>query len=184
MADVDAISNAVSRSSTVVSLLGPNTLFGLDPKAFSDFYEQLFDLMRQHGVRRVFGMSTLSFPQPQDTFSIQRLLILILVLIVANKGYQTAVAIARAFEEHADGLDWTVYRIAGIPGGSDEKSWKEDREDGEAFEGWIGHPGWTAGQKRGALARWLVDAVEDGKPQWIGKMPAVSRLARSKKKAA
>ena len=140
--------------------------------------------MRATGVRRIYAMSTLSYPQPNDVFSIIRLLVVALVFIVVNKGWQTARGIARVFDDERSGdIDWTVFRIAGIPGGCDEEAWRRDREDGEVFEGWIGEKGWTAGQKRGALARWLVDAVEDGKVEWVRKMPAVSRLAGSKRRA-
>jgi hypothetical protein len=163
----------------VVSLLGPNTLRGIQPEIYHDFYKLLFSQMRAHGVRRIFAMSTLSVHVPQDSFSLERLAIIALVRVVVPAGYQTVHRICAAFLEHGEGLDWTVYRIAGIPGGSDAKSWREDREDGEVFEGWVGEKGWTTSQRRGALARWLVDAVEDGKERWIGKMPAVSRLAGS-----
>lgn len=146
------------------------------------FYTRLFPLMRSHNVRRIYAMSTLSYSDPNDKFSLYRLLIVALVFIVVNKGWRTARGMARAFESAGEDIDWTVYRIAGIPGGCDEESWRKDREDGEAFEGWIGEEGWMHWQRRGALARWLVDAVEDGKEKWIGKMPAVSRLAGSKRK--
>lgn len=138
--------------------------------------------MRAHAVRRIFSMSTLSYPQPADRFSLIRTLIVAFVFVVANRAWQTARGLARVFEEEAGGVDWTVFRIAGIPGGCSEEAWWWDRGDGEAFEGWVGERGWCASQRRGALARWLVDAVEDGKEQWIGKMPAVSRLAGSKRK--
>ncbi len=52
------------------------------------------------------------------------------------------------------------------------------------FVGWIGEKGWSFSQKRAALTRWLVDAAEVGTTEWVGKMPAVSRLAGSKRKAA
>jgi hypothetical protein len=139
--------------------------------------------MRQHNTRRIFAMGTISIPQPSDRFSLGRLLIVLLIRLLANSAYQSILGIGRVFAEQAEGIDWTVYRIAGIPGGSDDAAWTRDREDGEAFEGYIGHSGWGLSQKRGALARWLVDAAEDGKAQWIGKMPAVSRLAGSKRKA-
>ncbi|KIX08911.1 uncharacterized protein Z518_03568 [Rhinocladiella mackenziei CBS 650.93] len=184
LTDTDALSTAVSKCRIIVSLLGPNDLFNIQPTIYVDFYSSLFTLMRQHGVRRIFAMGTLSIPNSNDTFSLTRALTVLLVRIIVNRGYQTALAIGRVFKERADGLDWTVFRIAGIPGGSDEASWRSDREDGDTFEGWIGQQGWSSFQKRGALARWLVDAVEDGKAQWIGKMPAVSRLAGSQRKDA
>lgn len=182
LADREALSKAISQSSVILSLMGPNTFRGMDPATFIGFYKLVFDLMREHGVRRIFGMSTLSYWQPDDAFSLVRWLLASLVFVVAHYGWRTARGIAQTFQDHGQGLDWTVYRIAGIPGGSDEASWKADREDGESFEGGVGQKGWTASQRRGALARWLVDAAEDGKAQWIGKMPAVSRLAGSKRR--
>lgn len=147
------------------------------------FYELVFSLMREHGVRRIYGMSTLSYWAPEDAFSVLRWLMATLVFIVANKAWRAVRGIAQTFRDHGDGLDWTVYRIAGIPGGSDEASWRADREDGLVYEGGVAQAGWTWRQKRAALARWLVDAVEEGKTEWVGKMPAVSRLAGSTRRA-
>jgi nucleoside-diphosphate-sugar epimerase len=183
LTDKDALSGAVAQSAVVVSLLGPNTIRGINPEIYFDFYKELFQQMRAHAVRRIFAMSTLSYSVPEDRSSLKRGLLVALVRTVVPLGYQTVHRLCQAFLEHAEGLDWTIFRIAGIPGGSDEASWRQDREDGEAFEGWVGEEGWCTSQRRGALARWLVDAVEDGKPQWIGKMPAVSRLAGSARRA-
>jgi hypothetical protein len=140
--------------------------------------------MRTHGVRRIFAMGTISIPAEGDAFSISRLLIVGLVRAVANSAYATITQVGELFANEAgEGIDWTVYRIAGIPGGSDEASWRADREDGDVFEGFIGEKGWSLSQKRGALARWLVDAVGDGKEKWIGKMPLVTRYAGSGRRA-
>jgi hypothetical protein len=155
----------------------------MKPAIYVGFYSSLFNVMRENNVRRIFAMGTISIPQPDDHFSIFAFLIVLLVMVVVYPAYRTIRSIGTVFEEKANGLDWTVYRIAGIPGGHDEQSWKRDRDDGDSFEGSIGAKGWSGSQKRAALARWLVDAVEDGKPQWIGKMPAVSRLTGSKRKS-
>lgn len=91
--------------------------------------------------------------------------------------YQSILKVGDVFakEGAGNGIDWTVFRIAGIPGGDDEESWKKDRNEGAGhFVGWVGEKGWSMNQKRGALARWLVDAIEGGADQWIGKMPAVA----------
>ncbi|KAI8682319.1 NAD(P)-bd-dom domain-containing protein [Fusarium sp. Ph1] len=151
--DAEALSTAVSKSYVVVSLLGPNiSSWKQDPSLLADFYRHsLFPSMRQHGVKRVYAMGTLSIVRPEDSRSLLRYGI----------------------------VTFTIFRIAGIPGESDHESWKRDREDGKAFVGWVAETGWTMSQKRGALARWLVDAVEGGLTDWIGKMPAVSKLAGS-----
>ncbi|KAH8592688.1 hypothetical protein B0O99DRAFT_674379 [Bisporella sp. PMI_857] len=64
-----------------------------------------------------------------------------------------------------EGLDWLVFHIAGIPGRCDEKSWPKNREDGEAFEDWVGENGWSTSSKscwvaagRELVAR-LVDTI-------------------------
>ncbi|KAJ6440918.1 DDHD domain-containingprotein [Purpureocillium lavendulum] len=181
LTDKDALDAAVSESRVVVSLLGPNTLRYINPGTFTDFYESLFLAMRKHEVKRIFAMSTLSYGQSQDSFSAVRWLLISLVFFVGHFAWRTARSIGWTFEERAADLDWTVFRIAALEGASDEASWRTGREDGESYEGWIGKKGWSASQNRAALTRWLVDAVENGKGQWIGKMPAVSRLAGSGK---
>ena len=157
--------------------MGLPSLLGVQPLVYTNFYSTLFDIMRQHKIRRIFTMGTISISSPNDAFSLLRFLAVLFLRIFVNAVYQTVTGIARIFEEQGHDLDWTIYRIAGIPGGSDEASWRKDRDDGDAFEGWVGHEGWSFSQRRGALARWLVDAVEDGKKQWIGQIPAVSSLA-------
>ncbi|KAK0643859.1 hypothetical protein B0T16DRAFT_392320 [Cercophora newfieldiana] len=183
ISDIDALSTAISRSTAIISLLGPNTFSGFKPALYPDFYRSIFPLMRTHGVRRIFAMGTLSIPDPKDAFSLARLALVGLVRVVAGAAYRSIIGVGEVFAKEAgEDVDWTVFRIAGIPGGSDEASWKADREDGEVFEGYAGEKGWTLSQRRGALARWLVDAVEDGKEKWIGKMPLVSRYGGSGKR--
>ncbi|KAK7417263.1 hypothetical protein QQX98_004697 [Neonectria punicea] len=83
--------------------------------------------------------------------------------------------LAAAFDNEAQGLDWTVFRIAQIPGESDEKSWKMDRAADGVYAGPVGGKGWNSSLKRAALAKWIVDNTASEK--WLSKMPALSRLA-------
>ncbi|KAH7133645.1 hypothetical protein EDB81DRAFT_109173 [Dactylonectria macrodidyma] len=183
MTDIPKLSSAVAQSGAIISLLGPNSLRVSDPHLFADMYSKsVFPLMREHSVSRILAMGTVSISQPQDHFSWISWFLVLLVRVVANIAYRNVLNIAHVFENEATGLDWTVFRIAGIPGGSDEASWRKDRLDGDTFVGWLAHDGWSVRQKRAALARWLVDAVEGGADDWIGKMPVVSRLAGSKSK--
>ena len=163
-------------------MLGPITTRAFPIDTYSSFYLSLFALMREHHVRRIFAMATAAVSQPGDQFAFTRFLLVLVVRTLAQSAYRAMHEIARVFAEEAEGIDWTVYRIAGIPGGCSEEEWRRDREDGEVFEGCIGEKGWWVMQKRGALARWLVDAAEDGKEKWIGKMPAVGKLAWSEKR--
>ncbi|KAM5346151.1 hypothetical protein ACJ41O_009156 [Fusarium nematophilum] len=181
MDDTQSLSKAIAKSYAIVSLLGP-TLGdrSADPEFLPKVYKSyIFPLMREHGVRRIYAMGTLSITQPNDSWSLLRSAVVLLVRTVAGGAYRTIIGIGEVFEKDGGDLDWTVYRIAGIPGGSDKESWERDREDGKAFVGWVAEKGWTMSQRRGALARWLVDAVEGGLQEWVRKMPAVSRLQGS-----
>ncbi|RYP24667.1 hypothetical protein DL765_000394 [Monosporascus sp. GIB2] len=186
--DVEALSIAVAESSMILSLLGPNSTTSLtampDPSIYLDFYSRLFPLMRQHGTKRIMAMSTPSAGQPEDRFHILMALVVLLVRFIAPKAYQTVQGIANVFKEQAQGLEWIVYRIAGIPGASDEEGWRKGRESGGVHAGYVGDGTWGFTTNRSALARWLVDAVEDeeGIRSWIGKLPAVSGLSASKVK--
>lgn len=162
----------------IVSLLGPVAIRMTDPAQYANFYkESIFPLMREHSVKRIYAMGTISIRRPEDRFSFVRWLIRLLIMTIAMTVYKNVLAIEKVFETEATDLEWLVYRIAGIPGETDEASWRVDREEGKTFVGWVGEKGWQASQKRAALTRWLVDAVEGGAEEWIGKMPAVSKLA-------
>ncbi|KAL2832475.1 hypothetical protein BDW59DRAFT_139311 [Aspergillus cavernicola] len=177
MDDLDALSTAMANCSIVISLLGPNILDRkMSPTLFADMYKtSVFPLMRQHGIRRILAMGTISIVRPEDHWTLARSALVPLVRIFANSAYQNILNIKNVFDHGANGLDWTVFRIAQIPGNPDEESWRRDREDGEAFVGWVGENGWTSSQRRGALARWLVDAAEGKAEDWVGKMPAVCK---------
>jgi hypothetical protein len=166
----------VAQSKAIISLLGPSGTNLPNPNPYIPFYSALFPLMRKHGVKRILAMSTVSAPDEQDGFSLIRWLLVTLIRFLIPAAYRLMLDIARVFREEATGLDWTVFRLGMLPGGSDEASWARDREEG-VFAGNVGGE-WKAWIKRGALARWLVDAVEaegDGAGQWVGKLPAVSK---------
>lgn len=154
----------------------------MDNRLYADIYaKNVFPLMREHSVRRILAMGTVTISSPDDGFSLLRWLGINLVYFMARSAYHNIINIGKVFDTEAEGLDWTVFRIMAIPGGSDAESWRNDREDGEAFVGSVSGEGWSFSQKRSALARWLVDAVEGKADEWIGKMPAVSRLSGSKR---
>ncbi|KAF9889467.1 hypothetical protein FE257_007370 [Aspergillus nanangensis] len=178
--DINALSNAVSNCSTVISFLGPAASMKLaSTTVYADYYRAMFPLMRQHGVRRIFAMGTISIHQDEDRWSFAQFSIEWMVRIIANGPYHNIISIQKLFEEKevTRDIDWTVFRIGNISGaGDDMEVWARDREDGDIYVGPLGAAGWSHSQKRARLARWLVDATEDGATEWIGQMPAVSKL--------
>ncbi|KAL3430024.1 mediator complex subunit 27-domain-containing protein [Aspergillus tetrazonus] len=183
--DLPTLSAAIARTKVVISLLGPNIIRMSNPTLFADIYKTLvFPLMREHGVRRIFAMGTPSISRPEDSWTLFTAVVIPIIRIFAHSAYANVRAIGDAFEQHADGLDWTVFRIAAIPGNHDEESWRTDREDADVFVGWVGEKGWTPSQKRGALARWLVDAAEGGADEWSSSSPSTSSTSNAWEMAA
>ncbi|KAI0532946.1 hypothetical protein GGR58DRAFT_488487 [Xylaria digitata] len=178
--DTDALSRAVAKCPAIISLLGPKINDRIEsPTLYVDMYKNnIFPLMRKHNVRRILAMGTVSIGRPEDSWTFLRPMIVLFVRLMASAAYQNIINVAATFEHEATDLDWTVYRIAHIPGDSDEESWKNDREEdgGRPFVGWIGQKGWKVYMKRAVLTRWLADAVEGKADEWIGKMPAISHM--------
>ncbi|KAK3900511.1 hypothetical protein C8A05DRAFT_45659 [Staphylotrichum tortipilum] len=178
MSTPSPLSTAVSKSHSIISLLGPdiNRDNAIDPTTFSTFFSStLFPLMREHGVRRILAMGTLSIKLPEDRWTLLQSAAILFMRTLHGNLYRVIHHIRDAFEQEGGDLDWTIFRIAQIPGGSDEESWRKDREDGEVFAGMIGEAGWTGTTRRGALAKWLVDELERGDGRWLRKLPAVGR---------
>lgn len=147
---------------------------------YSGFYKDaVFPMMRQHGIRRIFAMGTRTLKQPEDRWSLMQTMVTTLMPYLANGPYQKIIGVKNVFEHDAGDLDWTVFRIASIPGEADEASWEKNRDIGKLFTGYVGETGWTATVDRALLARWLCDAAESGAVEWVRKWPAVSRLAGS-----
>jgi NAD(P)H-binding len=174
MDDGGAISEAVSKCNVVLSILGPNNLRPISPTLFPDQYRRVWAGMRQHNVKRIYAMGTVSIVEPKDRFSILSWLMVWAVYLFANSAWQNIVNLGKAFETEAQDLDWTIYRVALVRGGDDEQTWRDQRL-GELFEGWKAEPGWTGSIRRAELARWLVDAAE-GKAvkDWARSKPIVS----------
>ncbi|KAK9421387.1 putative NAD(P)-binding domain-containing protein [Seiridium unicorne] len=160
--DRDALSPAIARCSVIPPLLGPqlsNTNIG--PSLFADIYRSsVLSLMRRHGTRRIFAMGTITIQRPEDHWTLLRFIAVSFLRLFFGVMYQNIINLADAFDNNAKDLDWTVFRIAAIPGKSDEASWKKDRDDEDIFIGAIGEKGWMPSTNRSLLARWLADAAE------------------------
>ena len=176
MSDDAAISAVMAQCSVVVSLLGPSISDrSVGPTMYPELYKSIvFPMMRRHGVRRIFAMGTLTIRQPEDRWTLMQTAVVPLMRLFANSLYQNIIGVGNVFTQDASDLDWTIFRIAGIPGEADEVSWKKNRDGGKVFAGAIGEPGWTSSINRALLARWLCDSAESGAAEWIGKMPALA----------
>jgi hypothetical protein len=182
MDDTAALSSVIAKSFMILSFLGPNSIRAPAPFPYPGYYSTIFPIMRQHGLKRIMAMSTVSVAEPGDGFSLLRYLLVLLVRLVVPAAYRAMLDIAKVFQEEANDLDWTLFRVAMIPGGHDEESWMKSRED-ITYAGYVGDKTWKYWVRRGALARWLVECAEGGQEQWVHKLPAVSNLSDGKAKS-
>lgn len=139
--------------------------------------------MRQHQVKRILIMNTVSVYQPDDAYSFLRWLAQLVIWAVAGIAQKNMYAMERLLtdKEQSKDIEWTAFRLGFIPGGSDEQSWRKDRA-GDVYAGPVGTHGWSIWVKRAQLAKWLVEAAEGGAQEWVYRMPAVSRLVGNKSK--
>lgn len=181
MNDLNTFSTAIDGCSTIISHLGAQiTDTHIAPSMYADIYRKtVVPAMRNHGVKRIFLMGTMAIQRPEDSWVLMTPLILTYMKLFARAVYHNILNVADLFENEVQDLDWTIFRIAAIPGESDAESWRKGREEGKLYVGPLGAKGWTMNTNRSLLARWLVDSAESGAPEWVRKMPAVTRLAGS-----
>ncbi|KAH6885191.1 hypothetical protein B0T10DRAFT_608413 [Thelonectria olida] len=176
ISNLRALSEAMAETSVVLSLLGPNIADKkIEPDVFATQYlGSVFPLMRKFGVRRIIAMGTISISRPEDRWTMFQTMVSVFMRLFASAIYKNMQNLAIAFEKNAIDLDWTVFRIAQIPGEADEASWKADRGE-ETYVGPVGEKGWSSSIKRAALTKWMVDNMES--EACFSKMPSLSKLA-------
>ncbi|KAH7119451.1 NmrA family protein [Dactylonectria estremocensis] len=173
MDDIERLGNAVSKASVVISLLGPNGKVKGGEFPYPGYYSAIFPLMRRHSVKSILALATVSVEDTNDKSSFIRRALVTGVKYGFAAGYRTMVGIGRVFQEEAEALNWTVFRVGMVQGEHDEGSWKKDRDD-PIFAGQVGETGWTWYIRRGAMAKWLVDRIEDDDDVVGSRTPALS----------
>ncbi|KAK7214639.1 hypothetical protein V2G26_002642 [Clonostachys chloroleuca] len=175
MDDREALTKALSGVDIILSLLGPTIGAPISP--FEDYYRNVvFPAMRDNNVKRIIASSTVSAPDPKDSFVFRVTLIKLLVRVLAPGAIPSIQAVAKVFREEATDLEWTLFRFQNIVGQTDEESWKKDRE-GFIHAGYLGDSKIAGWSNRNAIARWVVDLAENGQSEWCKQMPAVGQIS-------
>ncbi|KAH6637323.1 hypothetical protein F5144DRAFT_629232 [Chaetomium tenue] len=188
-----SLASTIARThpTTITSLLGPTSSslgnpFGPPLPYPAQYAEHILPAAREHGVRRILALCTISYVTQDDESNWTRAGLRGLVRGLIPRGYQAMVEIAGVFEREAvvaeggllEGVDWVLMRVGGLVGGAEDMAWRVDREVGGVYAGVVGKE-WTASVKRGRLARWCVDWAEGEVTVGEGvggrgRMPAVS----------
>jgi nucleoside-diphosphate-sugar epimerase len=167
LSDDALLASTVAGHAAIISALGPNTV-SPSPRAVADAYRALFAAMHAHGVRRILALATTSVRDPGDRFALTAAGPVFAVWAFAHAAWRSFVEVAAAFDEGADGLDWTLFRVGGLGDGA----------EGDVVATYIGGDGYRSVVNRADIAKWVVEQVEMDEPQWVGKRPLLcSRTA-------
>ncbi|EEY21303.1 conserved hypothetical protein [Verticillium alfalfae VaMs.102] len=137
--NTDKLSLVVSRATVIISPLGP-TGKTIEEYPYPGYYSTIIPLVRQHSVKRILVLATVSVEDSDDKSSFVRCALVTGVKYRFAAAYCTNVAIAKVFRETAEGVNWTVFRVGMVQGEHDEGSWRNDRQ-GVVFAGSVGEPG-------------------------------------------
>jgi hypothetical protein len=141
---------------------------------YGETYGIILDLARRQSLTpRVFACTSIILSDSNDWTSLQHTSKIWSSRLAHRDSYRSIQAIGKVFAKHGQDVDWRLFRIAELTGGSHKESWQQHREDTKAFVGRVGDPAWKPSQKCAALTRWLVDQVEDEQPCRTSRMPAV-----------
>lgn len=120
--------------------------------------------MREHNIKRIFALGTCSVPDPKDKPPLSIRLMIWGVWTIVHSAWKEIVAVGRLFDEEAEGLDWTVYRVGGLGNGP----------EGNVVATYVGAPGSTWSVERADIVKWLVEQVESIEPKYAREKPYLS----------
>ncbi|KAF2117908.1 hypothetical protein BDV96DRAFT_597771 [Lophiotrema nucula] len=162
LTDPTAVGKAVSGGAkTCVSFLGPVASAlkkGYTPIA--DGYRVILPLLKQHNYTRTLFVSTASYHDPADKFSLLFSLMIWMLWLFMHPAYAEINAMTPQLVALPSEMNWTVFRVPNL-------------RDGEARPvkaGMIGETGINLERK--GMAEWVLGEMEEGR--WVGKCPALA----------
>jgi len=119
--------------------------------------------MKQHNVTRILALGTISILDPKDNPTTFRTMMVGSIKLTHRDAWQAIIDIGKFFDEEGDGVQWTIYRVAGLANGVDE----------QVTTTYSGEPDCVYVVNRIAIARWLVDQIESSEPRYIKEKPYI-----------
>jgi hypothetical protein len=133
-------------------------------------YKAIFKFMREHGVKRIFAMGTLSIPDSKDKSSLLVRFMVFFIWLFGRPTWKEIVNVGKAFDEDAKDLDWTVYRLGLVKNGP----------DGAVATTYPGEDDFVSFVNRNELAGWLLEQSEKEVPQFVHEKPAICSAGKPK----
>lgn len=165
----DNLSKAMEGVDAVITALGPTGRKGpFYPSGtpIAAAYSRIITVMKEHGVRRLIGLTTPSVRDPDDQFSLPLVFLRQTFATVARNVVKDIVAVGetvRTEGTQAD-LDWTLIRLA--------LHSKDSESNCEVIAGYAGDGKTGAVSSRIGAAAFIIDELE--KREWVRKAPILS----------
>jgi hypothetical protein len=167
--DEELLSSSIQGCDAVFSALGPTPSMSnpyTTPGTYTNAYRIIFKAMRKTGAKRIFAMGTPSVATPEDQRPLTTSLFVTTLRVFLNSVYTEVVAIGKLFDDEAEDLDWTMYRVGVL-----------SNETGvTTAANYVGEGDWCLTTFRPDVAVWLVDQIENEPAQYIHKKPALSSV--------
>ncbi|KAL2837603.1 NAD(P)-binding protein [Aspergillus pseudodeflectus] len=161
--DVEKLRQVIKGTTVIVSVLGPSGT-KIKNTPFPSFYKRVFELMREENVKRIIALSTFSVSHPNDRFSLVCRLLVGMLWLFGNSAWKNLVEVGKTFDEHAGGLEWTLFRVGFL----------KDQGPAKIVQGYIGDGKLGMGVNRVDVARWVVGQASRDKAENVGDKPGIS----------
>ncbi|KAL4789309.1 NAD(P)-binding protein [Aspergillus venezuelensis] len=160
--DLEKLRQLMKGTTVIVSVLGPSGM-KIKNTPFSAFYKLVFELMREEDVKRIIALSTFSVSHPKDRFNIVTRLLVGMLWLFGNSAWKNLIEVGRTFDEHATGLDWTLFRVGFL----------KDQGPGEIVQGYVGDGALGMGVNRVDVARWVVEQAGKDQAENVEDKPGI-----------
>ncbi|KAI0180412.1 NmrA family protein [Hypoxylon sp. FL1284] len=166
--DEPTLRAAIAGQDVVISLLGPSTRHPYaDASGLAAGYRHIFSAMRASGVRRILALSTYSvYDAGRDRRSAARWALVATVRVAAGGARRAVLDVARAFDDDAAGLDWTLFRVGFLADGPRMR----------AVDGYVGDGTLGMYVRRADVAEWALRQAEREAPEHVREKPGICSL--------
>ncbi|KAJ0419799.1 NAD(P)-binding protein [Aspergillus carlsbadensis] len=161
--DVEKLRAVVKGTTVIVSVLGPSGT-RIKNTPFPGFYKRVFELMREENVKRIIALSTFSVTHSEDRSSLVCKLLVGMLWLFGNSAWKNLVEVGKTFDEHATGLEWTLFRVGFL----------KDQGPGKIVQGYVGDGKLGMGVSRVDVARWVVGQAGKDEAEYVGDKPGIS----------
>ncbi|KAJ3992022.1 NAD-P-binding protein [Lentinula boryana] len=166
LTDTESLAKAIEGVDAVCSALGPSVKkgpFHPSGEPLAHAYESVIDVMKKHGVKRLFALGKSYYALHSDYKTDIKFAVLVTgISTFARNAYKDVVAIGEIISKQDD-LDWIIVRVPLL----------SDKPNRDVIGGFIGDGKINTGLTRIGFAVFVVAQLNDNESIWIRKAPMI-----------